>query len=331
MKILFKQELFQAIKNFRRKKILVVGDVMLDLYIQGPPRSVSQEAPVVVVTAQKKYFKLGGAANAAENIKSLGGIVHLAGVIGDHNKHDDFGRSFLQTIRQSTIARQGLFFDHTRPTTLKMRIISQGQQLVRVDEESTKKIDKTLEKKILNYIRPIIPKVDAVFISDYNKGVITSGLMKKIMSESKKYSIKVIVDPKPQNHELYRGVDYMTPNEIELTKMSGRYDVDESKILTLAKQIKNRLDIANLVVTRGSRGMDLLDKSGKIWHIPTFAKKVVDVSGAGDTVAAIIALGASDLSPNKLSYLAALGASISVEKLGTSIVTPSELMTLIQS
>lgn len=323
----FKNVLLAAIKKFSNKKILVIGDLMLDLYIQGPPRSVSQEAPVIVVKTEKKYFKLGGAANTAENIKSLGGKVYLAGVIGDHNKHDDFARSFLQTIKHSKISKHGLFFDHTRPTTLKMRIMSQGQQIVRVDEEETNKIDKKIEDKVINYISTIIPRVDSILVSDYNKGVVTSRLMKFLVKESKKRGQKIIVDPKPQNKDLYRGVYFITPNEIELSRMYGYFEVDEGNIVHLAKKLKQEISVSNILITRGPRGMDLIsDEEAGVRHIPSFAKKVIDVSGAGDTVAAVISMGLNDLKPHELSYLSAIAAKISVEKQGTATVSAKELI-----
>lgn len=322
-----KNILLAAIKKFSNKNILVIGDLMLDLYIQGPPRSVSQEAPVIVVKTEKKYFKLGGAANTAENIKSLGGKVYLTGVIGDHNRHDDFGRSFLQIIKHSKISKHGLFFDHTRPTTLKMRIMSQGQQIVRVDEEVTNKINKKIENKLIRYLLKIIPKVDSILVSDYNKGVVTDRLMKFLVKESKKRGLKIVVDPKPQNKDLYSGVYFITPNEIELSRMYGHFEVDEASIIYLAKKLKHEMNLSNILITRGARGMDLIsNKEAMVRHIPSFAKKVIDVSGAGDTVAAVISMGINDLKPYELSYLSAIAAKISVEKQGTATVSTKELI-----
>lgn len=330
MKISFKNNLFSAISKFKKRKILVVGDLMLDLYIQGPPRSVSQEAPVIIVNVEKKYYKLGGAANAAENIKALGGEAYLAGVIGDHNKHDDFGRSFLQTMKHSKMNHQGIFFDHTRPTTLKMRIISQGQQIVRVDEEITKKINRTIEEKLIRYIKKIIPQIDTIFVSDYNKGVITAKLMKFLASQAKKNNKKIVVDPKPQNKKLYHGVDFITPNDIEISRMYGNFEIQEGKIISLIRQLKDELEVKNVLITRGARGMDLIDQNNKLSHIPSLAKKIVDVSGAGDTVAAAICMGINDLSPYEVSYLAALAAKISIEKPGTATVSVRELVEAIK-
>lgn len=325
MKKILKQNILKAISKFKNKKVLIVGDLMLDLYIQGPPRSVSQEAPVIIVQTNKKYYKLGGAANSAENIKALGARAYLAGVIGDHNKHDDFGRSFLQTIKKSKVTHDGIFFDHTRPTTLKMRIMSQNQQIVRVDEEVTKKINKKIETKLYNYIKKTLPKMDVVFVSDYNKGVVTDKIMKLITELGSKNKIKVVVDPKPQNKNIYHNIDFITPNDIEMSQMFGDFEVNQKQLINYAVCLKKENNIENILVTRGANGMDIINSSGKTQHIPSLAKKVIDVSGAGDTVAAIICMGINHLTPYEVSYLASIGAKISIEKQGTSTVSINEI------
>jgi D-glycero-beta-D-manno-heptose-7-phosphate kinase len=323
-------KILQALKQFPKQKILVVGDLMLDLYVQGPPRSVSQEAPVVIVRAKEKFFKLGGAANVAENITSLGGRAFLCGVIGDHNKHDDYGRSFLQTLRKSRLPLEGIFVDHSRPTTLKMRIMSQGQQLVRVDEEQTARINKSLEIKVLRYIKKMIPKIDTILVSDYNKGVITSKVMRTLVQLAKRANKKIIVDPKPQNVKLYQGVDLITPNEIEISMMFGEYEVNESRTPAFAKRLQREYKIANVLLTRGERGMVLVNNTGKSLAIPALAKKVIDVSGAGDTVISVMSLGINLLTPQDLAYLAAIAAKCSVEKQGTATVLISELISALR-
>lgn len=319
------ENIISAIERFKKKKILVVGDLMLDLYIEGRPRTISQEAPVIVLQAEKKFYKLGGSANSAENIKALGGKAYAAGVIGDHNLHHDFGRSFLQTIRKSRIPMDGIIIDHSRPTTLKMRIVAQNQQIVRVDEEAREKINRKIEDKLIKYINKILPVVDAVLVSDYNKGVITERLMENLREKANKFKKKIIVDPKPQNKKLYREVYFITPNDIELSGMFGGSEVEEEKLIKFGKKLRKDLRIDNVLLTRGSKGMDLINGNANIRHIPALAKKAIDVSGAGDTVAAIIALGANDLDPNDVSFLSAIAAKISVEKFGTATVSVSEL------
>ncbi len=325
-----KKSLLAATKKFKSKKILVIGDLMLDLYIEGSPHSISQEAPVIVVKAKRKFYKLGGAANAAENVKALGGKVYLTGVIGEQIKHEDFGRSFLQTIKKSNISKEGIFLDSTRPTTLKMRVLSQGQQIVRIDEEVTKKINTLIEKKLIQYSKKILPEIDTVLISDYGKGVITENIMAFLTKEVRKLGKNIIVDAKPQNKDLYKGVDFITPNDIELSKMFNKFEVDSNKIISLAKKLKKDLKISNVLVTRGPDGMDLIDHNNKVHHIPTLSKNVIDVSGAGDTVASLISMGINDLTQYQLCYLAAIAAKVSVEKQGTSTVSLKELTDQIQ-
>lgn len=329
MKGLHEALLTRAVRTFRRKKVLVLGDLMLDLYVEGPPRFVSQEAPVVVLRVERKYYKLGGAANSAENVKALGAHVLLAGVVGDHTRHDDVGRSFLETIRNSKLPREGLIFDPTRPTTLKMRVLSQGQQIVRVDEEHAKPLSRATERKLIAYLTKAIPSVDTILVSDYYKGVVTPRVMSAVKRVAKKRGKKVVVDPRPQNRDLYHGVNFITPNDVELSRMFGEYEVDERRLSGLAKRLHEEFAIDNVLLTRGSRGMDLVNSEKKVRHIPTFAKKVLDVSGAGDTVAAVVALGASDLDPYHLAYLASFAAKVSIEKHGTATVSVRELIRVI--
>ena len=327
MNLKLKKNLLTAIKKFEEKKILVVGDVMLDLYIEGPPRTVSQEAPVIIIQTEKKTYKLGGAANSADNISALGAKVFLAGVIGDHNKYDDdFGKIFLQMLKQSEVSSDGVFLDHSRPTTLKMRIMSQGQQIVRVDDEVVRNIDKEIESKLISYIIKIIPTVDVILVSDYDKGVITPRLMQSLKKEAKKHAKKIIVDPKPQNKDLYNGVCFITPNDIELSRMYGGFEVDEHRIVGLAKRLKKDLNIDNVLLTRGARGMELINEKGQTKHIPALADKVVDVSGAGDTIVSVICAGIDDLGSYELAYLSAIAAKISVEKAKTATVSVKELL-----
>ncbi|MFA5134753.1 MAG: PfkB family carbohydrate kinase [Patescibacteria group bacterium] len=326
MKMKSNSKYISAVKTFSKKRILVIGDLMLDLYIEGSPRSISQEAPVLVVTTEKKYYKLGGAANAAENIRALGGKVLLAGVIGDQGNHQDLAGSFLHTLKKSKMDEAGIFVDHHRPTIVKMRIVSHGQQLLRVDEEHVKKISLQLENKIIRYATSALKQVDCVLFSDYQKGVLTKRLTSTIIKRAQAARKYVIIDPKPKNKSYYSGADYITPNEIELLKMYSTYDESEAKLTELARQLQRDLKIKNVLLTRGSKGMYLVTGNGLCKTIPSFADTVLDVSGAGDTVAAVIALTAGTLQPIEATTLAAYAAKISIGKRGTSTVTKQELM-----
>ncbi len=325
MQASLRRKLLSTIQSFRKETVLVVGDVMLDLYIQGPPRSVSQEAPVIIIQAQKKFYKLGGAANVADNIHALGGKAILAGIIGDHHRHEDYGKSLLETLHTRHVNTEGIFVDHTRPTTVKMRVMSQGQQIVRVDEEIAKPITKSDERKLLSFLRLKLPVVNAVLISDYNKGVITKNIVAMLVKEGHRRNLPVLVDPKPQHTQFYRGVDCLTPNEVELAKMFGVEELTETSLRQCAQRLQRENAIHTVLLTRGANGMDIFQGGKRRWHIPALATKVVDVSGAGDTVAAVLSLSMGSLTPYQSAYLAAIAAKIGVEKVGTATVTPAEL------
>lgn len=326
MKDVGQQALLDAVGRFRRKKILVVGDIMLDLYIEGPPRFVSQEAPVVVLRVENKYYKLGGAANSAENIKALGGKVWVAGVVGNHVRHDDVGRSLFETIRRSKLPLDGIVVDRNRPTTLKMRILSQQQQIVRVDEEDAQPLARESERRLIRFVTKMVPIVDTVLVSDYYKGVVTPRVMAALKKLARRHDRQIVVDPRPQNRELYRGANFITPNDVELSRMFGQYEVDEHQLIHLAKRLQTEYQIEHVLLTRGGRGMELISGAAKVQHFPALSKKVVDISGAGDTVAAVVALGVQGLDPRHLAFLASVAAKVSIEKQGTATVSNAELV-----
>ncbi len=311
-------------------RVLVVGDVMLDRYLEGPPRFVSQEAPVIVVGVERKFDKLGGAGNSAENIKALGGVPVLAGVLGNHVRHDDAGRSLLHALRESNLSRAGLFVEPERSTTVKTRVLARGQQLLRVDEEQSHPVQKKTERVIIAFCRRQIPRVQSVLVSDYNKGVITLQLMRAIKNAAKQAGVPIIVDPRPQHRELYRGVTCITPNEVELSNFFGRYEVDERQLIPFAKRLRTEYSIACVVLTRGPKGMDILADDARVHHAPALTRHAVDVSGAGDTVAALVALAWNHLPPPDLALLASYAAKLSVEQQGTATVSATALAQSLQ-
>lgn len=321
-----RQKLRLAVKALSKRTVLVVGDIMLDRYVEGPPRFVSQEAPVVVIRTTKKHYKAGGAGNAAENIQALGGRAVLVGVVGNHRQHDDAGKSLQLALRRGGLWGPGLIVDAARPTTVKTRVMSQGQQLVRIDEESVQPISGLVERRLLAALRRAIPRVDAVLVSDYNKGVITQRVMRLITTLAKRRGIGVVVDPRPDHRDFYRGVDVITPNEHELTNMFGRTEVQDSSLKRLAKKLQRQLGIGHILLTRGADGMELISATASPIHMPTLATVVRDVSGAGDTVAATVVLGYGLIPWPELLYLSSLAAKISVGVVGTSTVTRAELL-----
>jgi rfaE bifunctional protein kinase chain/domain len=313
------------INSFKGKKILIIGDLILDRFIYGKVNRISPEAPVPVVEVTGENFLLGGAANVANNILALGGVPSLAGIIG----RDTAGEVLMKLIREKNINTEGIIADN-RHTTVKTRIIAHNQQVVRFDREDKRRLE---GKKIINfknYITDAIRNHDAVIISDYKKGVITASLVEAIVKSSKKYETFVAVDPKVGHFHLYKNVSLITPNVNEASYGAGIEIKDEKSLLKAGKILMKRLLCKAVLITRSEEGMSLFEKnkSGyKIIHIPTVAKKVYDVTGAGDTVIATITLAyAAGASLKDAAIIANHAAGIVVGEVGTAIVTPDRLM-----
>ena len=332
------KNLKKIINKFNKAKILVLGDVILDEYIGGSVDRISPEAPVPVVWANKHTFTPGGAANVANNIRSLGGGVCLVGVIG----RDKNANILLSELKKRKITTKGIFADPRRHTTVKTRIIAGHQQVVRVDWEHTDSLSPKLNRKIVNFIKNRINNFDAIIIEDYGKGVINMQLLQDLIVISRSHKKIIAVDPKEEHFQYYRGVTSITPNRKELENAiinlrlkdtANRFRFDTDKLFTdkdidsAAGEILTHLDLQSLLVTLGEGGMRLFEKNGRITHIPTVAQEVFDVSGAGDTVIATFTLalscGASKL---EAAHIANFAAGIVVGKLGTAVTTRKELL-----
>lgn len=318
-----KEKLLDIIKKFPNKKILVVGDIMLDKYIWGEVERISPEAPVPVVEVKKETQNLGACGNVADNVVSVGAKAYVVSIVGGDIYADELRNMMLK----KGIIVDGLFTDFSRPTTVKTRIIAQNQQVVRVDKESRVHINPTLFKQIRNYIEDIKSQIDAIIISDYGKGVITKKLLQFLINISKKLDIPIAVDPKIEHFLDYKQVTTLTPNlnEAVLGMRLNKKPQTEQEIYNLGKKILSRLKPKALVITRGPDGMTLFEKD-RIYHIPTRAKEVYDVTGAGDTVISILTLclasGADFVSGCEISNFA---AGIVVGKVGTATVSLKEL------
>ena len=300
---------------------MVIGDVMLDKYIHGNVERISPEAPVPVVHVKKENYVPGGALNTACNIVTLGGNALVVGIIGN----DDAGKTLQNELKQRKINSEGIVISSKKPTIQKVRILGQNQQLVRIDYEKNNVIDEDAENKIIELINHNIQNVDAVVISDYAKGCITENVAKKAIEIANKNSKIVIVDPKPNNKALYKGSFLITPNKKEACEMTKIEAKTEEDILKIGKKLIEELD-SNVLVTRGEKGMTLFEKNGEITNIPTQAKEVYDVSGAGDSVIAALALAlSSKTSLQEASILANHAGSIAVGKIGTATITLDEL------
>ena len=322
-----KEKLLKIINKFKNKKILVLGDIMLDKYIWGEVSRISPEAPVQVVNVLKESYAPGGAANVANNIAALNGKASMVGIVGN----DEANKILLNELQKRNINVDGIFKDNNKPTIQKVRVIGRGQQLLRFDYEKKGYVDGNTELSILSFIEKNIGSFDAVAISDYAKGVITENLMKKLKEICKKNNKIIVVDPKPKHKDLYKNVDLVTPNHTEAHEISNIEIEDEDKIFEVGKALIKFFNCP-VLVTRGEKGMSLFELNGEVTNIPTKAKEVYDVTGAGDTSVATIALSlASGANLKESAIIANYAAGITVGKIGTSTVSIDELKKSIEN
>ena len=307
--------LLEKISNFNKKKIMVVGDLMLDKYIWGSVSRISPEAPVQVVDVHKQTFTPGGASNVASNAAGLGAKTFLAGITGT----DQEAKILSREIKKRNISAEGILADPNRTTTTKTRIMGKHQQLLRIDHEEKNKLSSTLKNSLISHIKKNIGTCDAIIISDYAKGVISPEIAKEII----KSKAPVVVDPKPKNIAFYKKASLITPNHKEANEMAGVES--EHDFIKAGKTLQKKLD-SSIIITRGERGMAVFEKNKKPLSIKAEQKEVFDVTGAGDTVAAVLALSlASGMSIQESAVMANIAAGIKVEKLGTATVSPEEL------
>jgi rfaE bifunctional protein kinase chain/domain len=279
----------QILKKSKGKKIAVIGDVMLDKYVYGDVNRISPEAPVQVVDVNKTEYKLGGAANVANNIKTLDAEPVLIGVIGD----DLDGDMFLETLRKQKITRDGIFKDVSRPTTAKTRVIAHAQHIIRIDHEVKQDVMGKVFKSILNFLKSNLQSFECIVLQDYNKGVLSKNFIHEIISICNRAGKHVLVDPKFDNFFEYKSVTVFKPNRKEIQDVMGVRIDGEDACIEIGKRLINIINCDWLILTRGEKGMMLFDKEdGKtvVHNIPTKARRVADVSGAGDTVISTLAV-----------------------------------------
>lgn len=313
-----------VIEKFLGLKVLVVGDVMVDAYLLGKVERISPEAPVPVVAVEKKEYRLGGAANVALNLASLGAKPILCSVIGE----DIEGNEFLQLLESSNLNPSGIVRSKDRLTTTKTRVIAQQTQMLRVDHEVTEPISEyetyVLTQRILN---DLLPAVDVVLFEDYDKGVVTQSLIEQIVTAAHKHGKKVVVDPKKRNFNFYRGVDLFKPNLKEL-KEGFNKDVDpadQSGFETMILDLMQAMELKNIMVTLSERGVMICD--GKTFdYIPAHYRKIADVSGAGDTVMSVAALCyAIGLDNKQTAALSNLAGGLVCEEVGVVPINKERL------
>jgi rfaE bifunctional protein kinase chain/domain len=277
---LSKQRLHHIIDGFKGKKILVLGDLMLDEYLIGEVRRISPEAPVPVVEVKEQQIRFGGAANVALNIVTLGAEPILVGAIGT----DREGDLFADLMRARRMSLSGLQRFDDRPTTVKTRVIGHSQHITRVDREKKDYLHETEEKRIIEALEKHTRDVDALIIEDYNKGVLTANVIEAAISLANRFEKLVTVDPKFINFLKYKNVSVFKPNIKETEEALAMHISGDEDLAWAGKKLLDELQAQSILITRGAAGMSLFEASGEVTHVSTRARKVADVSGAGDTV-----------------------------------------------
>lgn len=326
MKML-QQELDSVLTGMQGKKILVIGDMVADIYLDGRISRISREAPVLVLEKAGEKIVAGGAANVVNNIATLGGVVYAVGLLGA----DAAARGLKKVLADNGAHIEGLLSDAKRPTISKTRVVAGGratvsQQIVRIDAESKEPMGLTFEEKLHQYIESILPEIDGVVLSDYGSGTITEGLQQLLISYCQEHDLPSIVDSR-YDIRRFHGIGYVKQNDAELATAVGRKLHSTEEICEAGEELRRELDADGVLVTRGELGMTLVERDGSIHNIPVSDKsEVFDVSGAGDTcVAAVILALASDAKPADAARLSNIASGIAVRKLGTSTVSADEL------
>ena len=292
--------------------IAVIGDLMLDRYIWGETERISPEAPVPIVRLLGESANMGGAANVAANVSTLGAEVQLFGIIGE----DAEGEKLRELIERSKFGLSGVISTSSRPTVAKTRVIAGSQHIVRIDRETTDELEENIRRELIGRFKQALKDVKAVILEDYNKGVLTREFIREIIDTCRSADIPVGVDPKRENFWDYRGANVFKPNLRELENALGRALIDEDELIKAGREVQERLEVDHLLVTRGREGMALFS-DGDVRMIPTQAQRVHDVSGAGDTVIATIMTslaGGADI--YEAAYLANCAASIVIAEVG---------------
>ena len=313
---------FDSCLQQRRPTILVVGDIMCDTYLWGKVSRISTEAPVPIFESTERRHVLGGAANVAANLRALGCDVRLLGVIGA----DATGRCVREQLHEQGIADTWLVQDETRPTTEKTRLIASQQQLLRLDYENQTPLSPPLVSQALQSVVPLMRDIDGVVCSDYRKGVCTPALLEPLFAMARTAGRPIFVDPKAQDFSHYRGATVVKPNLEEVKRASGIMVSDEAALAAAADRLLQQSQAQALLVTRGKDGMTLFQPPQAPVHIPTRAREVFDVTGAGDTVIATFSMAVlCGLPFVEAAHLANVAAGIVVGKLGTATVLSEEL------
>jgi len=316
------QKYMNMIRDFRKRHILVIGDIMLDEYVWGNATRISPEAPVPVVEVRNRSYHPGGAANSVSNILSLGAKATLMGVVGK----DADGRRLKAILKESGINTDHVISISGRPTTSKIRIVAHGQQVMRADMEDVDKVSNRITGRMISDVEKLVGRIDGIAVSDYNKGVITPGFMGAVVTAAREAGKIVAADIKPPNRDLFKGVTIITPNRSEASLISGIRIKDEDTLHEAGFRIKRMLGLEAVLITLGEDGMALFRGDDRVDRIPAVASQVYDVTGAGDTVLSALTVALSSgydiLDSVKLANFA---AGIVVRKRGTVSADAEEL------
>ena len=307
------KRLLQLKKNFKGKRIAIIGDMMLDIYFWGDVKRISPEAPVPVLEVENEFYRFGGAANCALNIASLGGISEPIGVIG----YDNYGTIFNSLLSEQKISHYGIIEDDSRPTTAKTRVIADSQHIVRIDKESKETLNIKIQNKLFNYLKSIIKNLDGIILQDYNKGVLSSQLINQVIGLANKYNVLVTVDPKFNNFFEYRNVTVFKPNRKEAEDILGIKIKSDADVSFAGNTLLKKLNAKNILLTLGEGGIAVFEKGKPEKRMPTKARKVADVSGAGDTVISTLTMAlASGADIYEASYIANYAGGLVCEEVG---------------
>jgi D-beta-D-heptose 7-phosphate kinase/D-beta-D-heptose 1-phosphate adenosyltransferase len=312
----------RLLRALRGRRVLVLGDVMLDEFLWGRVLRISPEAPVPVIEVERESFHVGGAGNVARNVRSLHGDPVLVGVVGG-----DAAAARLRHELEQAGVEDALVEAPARPTTLKTRIIAHHQQVCRADRERAEDVERRVEDALVARARGALVGCQAVIVSDYQKGVVTPRLMRAVLELARRRRVPVLVDPKVRHLALYRGASVVTPNQSEAEQATGVRIRSDADLRRAGERLLRSLRCRAALITRGEHGLSLFERGRKPVHITTTAREVFDVTGAGDTVIATLTLAmCAGAALPRAAALANLAAGVVVGKLGTATATPEEIL-----
>ena len=307
-----------------RQIVLCIGDLMLDEFVYGEVSRISPEAPAPVIAAQRSELNVGGAGNVARNIAALGGGCIFVGLVGN----DDAGRMLKAELAKERLIEPLLVTDATRPTTRKVRFVSEhfSTHMLRADWEQAAPASAAVEQQLIDVAIAALPRADIVLLSDYAKGVLTARVIRNVIDAARKLGKRVIVDPKSANFAIYRGATILTPNRKEFAEATRSRAATDADIAAAAQEAMVLVDCEAMLVTRSEHGMTMVARSGNVVHVPAYPAKVRDVSGAGDTVVATLAVTLAGGADQEAALrMASAAAAVAVGKRGTATVTLAEL------